>query len=284
MKNSLIFFVNSSLHSGSYQSFVSNNFSSLAFICSPSFAITWNEFEHLFKSFYGNLFEELKQILLRKSPEETQIILFKLTQGLLNANLRRIKLYFHFFNREEKINLLKEAISHKFFHVIFELLTENLGLINLLDKDQIPLLVKKAIMTRKPQILSLLIDEGHLIHLSKEEVFDIIENISTYGFSEKIKDKMKEWFSWLKKGYVKFRSCYIHEDDVEILQEVERVLDIKLIWTPFSLALSNNTFEIDDERRVSKLYIGSKLGTKINHNLVGRIHTLKNLKVLNLPD
>lgn len=85
------------------------------------------------------------------------------------------------------------------------------------------------------------------------------------------------------KGYVRFRSCYIHKDDVGVLQEVERTLNIKLIWTPFSLALSNHTFEIDDERRVSKLYIGSKIGKEVPNNLVERIHTLKNLSVLELP-
>ena len=241
-------------------------------------------FEHLFKRFYGNLFDELKQILLRKSQEETQIILFKLTQGLLNANIRRIKLYFHFLNREEKINLLKEAISHKFFHVTFELLTENPGLLNRLNEEQVPLLVKEALMTRKPSIISLLIDEGHLTRLPKNEIKELIEDISIYGFPEKIVAKIEEWFSWLRKGYVRFRSCYIHKDDVEILQEIEKTLDIKLIWTPFSLVLSNYTFEIDDERRVSKLYIGSQIGKKIPNKIIEKIHTLENLKLLDLPD
>ena len=241
-------------------------------------------FEHLFKSFYGNLFVELKQILLQKSQIETDTILFKLTQGLLNTNLKRIKLYFNFLNREEKISLLNSAITNQYYEVIFELLTENPGLFNRLNEEQLRLLVRKALMTKKSSVISLLLDEGHLTHLSREEISEILANISDYGFSEKIVTKIENWFSWLERGYVRFRSCYIHKNDVEILQEVERTLDIKLIWTPFSLARSNYMFEIDDERRVFRLDIGYKLGKEIPNTLIEKIDTLKNLKVLRLPD
>ncbi len=241
-------------------------------------------FEHLFKSFYGNLFVELKQILLQKSQIETDTILFKLTQGLLNTNLKRIKLYFNFLKREEKISLLNSSITNKCYEVIFELLTENPGLFNRLNEEQIRLLVRKALMTKKSSVISLLLDEGHLTHLSREEISEILANISDYGFSEKIVTKIENWFSWLERGYVRFRSCYIHKNDVEILQEVERTLDIKLIWTPFSLARSNYMFEIDDERRVFRLDIGYKLGKEIPNTLIEKIDTLKNLKVLRLPD
>ena len=240
-------------------------------------------FEYLFKSFYGNLFEELKQILLQKNQVETDTILFKLTQGLLNTNLKRIKLYFNFLNKEEKISLLRSAITNQCYEVIFELLTENPGLLNRFSEDQIPSLVKDAIISKKESVISLLLDEGHFTHLSREEINEFLSNISDYGFSEKILAKVEDWVSWLEKGYVRFRSCYIYKDDVEILQEIERTLDIKLIWTPFSLAISNYMFEIDNERRVSSLDIGYKLGKEVPNNLVKKIHSLKNLKILRLP-
>ena len=240
-------------------------------------------FESLFKSFYGNLFLELKQILLQKSQVETDTILFKLTQGLLNTNLKRIKLYFNFLNKEEKISLLRSAITNQCYEVIFELLTENPGLLNRFSEDQIPSLVKDAIISKKESVISLLLDEGHFTHLSREEINEFLSNISDYGFSEKILAKVEDWVSWLEKGYVRFRSCYIYKDDVEILQEIERTLDIKLIWTPFSLAISNYIFEIDNERRVSSLDIGYKLGKEVPNNLVKKIHSLKNLKVVGLP-
>lgn len=153
-----------------------------------------------------------------------------------------------------------------------------------LNEDQIPLLVNEALRTRRPSIISLLIDEGHLTHLSNEEILDIFEDINSYGFPEKIIGKLEEWFSWFKRGYIRFRDCYIYKNDVEILQEIERALNIKLIFTPFSRAISNHMFEIDDERRVSDLIIGSQTIKQIPDDIIEKIHTLKNFKGLKLPD
>ncbi len=241
-------------------------------------------FEHLAKQFYGNLFEELKQILLKKYQKETQILLDKLSQGIKNTNLRRIKEYFYFFNMEEKIKLFREALSSKFFHVLFELLTENPSLIDHLEKKDIPILVKEAFMTGNPSVISLLEDEGHLIHLSHEQIEEIMENISSFGLSKNIIAEIEDWYSWLEKGYVRFRSCYIYRYDVQILQEIERVLNIKLIYTPHDIALSNYMFEIDDEGRVSKLFITDTIKRKLDipDSLVERIYTLENLKELHM--
>jgi len=96
--------------------------------------------------------------------------------------------------------------------------------------------------------------------------------------------KIEDCYSWLRKGYVRFRSCYIYKEDVQILQEVERMLNIKLIYSPHSLSFSNYMFEIDDERRVSKLFITDSTEKKLNipTSLVERIYTLRHLKELHM--
>ena len=53
---------------------------------------------------------------------------------------------------------------------------------------------------------------------------------------------------------------------------------LKKIWTPFTLALSNYMFEIDDERRGSKLFIGSIMGKKIPNKIIGKYTLLKILE------
>jgi hypothetical protein len=240
-------------------------------------------FEHLVRSCYGNLYDELKQILLGMARDEAQSILNKVEKGILAPNLQRIKIYFYYLSKDEKINLLDKALEYKSFHVAFELFTENPGLVNL-KRDQIPLYVKEALLSGNFPTVSLLLDEGHLTYLAEEEMFEIVECISTYKFSEVIEEKIKEWFSWFKKGYLRFRGCYIHKGDVDVLQEIERTLEIKLIWTPHSLAISNYMFEIDTERRVSGLYIGTQLRREIPNDIRKLIKNLDNLKVIHLPD